>query len=186
MNDDMIVELYWARNEDAISETHKKYGKYCYQIAHKILNSNADSEECMNDTYVSAWQSMPPHRPERLSTFLGKITRNLAINRIRRDGAKKRTARVDMILDEMAEVIPDSKTISSDLDNELALKDAINRFLAQLPIQTRIIFVRRYWYLSTIKEIASLMHMSQSNVKMILLRTRNKFKEFLEKEGIEI
>lgn len=185
MEDKQIVDLYWERSEAAISETQNKYGRYCHYIAYNILHSREDAEECVNDTYIKAWNAMPPHRPQLLSAFLGKITRNTALDRYGYARAKKRSGEVALILDEMEQCIPDAKT-SGSLADELALKEAINGFLRSLSAQTRVIFVRRYWYLSTIREIASDYEMTISNVKITLLRTRNKFRDYLEKEGIEI
>lgn len=185
MEDKMIVDLYWERSEDAISETEKKYGKYCHAVAFNVLGSNLDAEECVSDTYLRAWDAMPPHRPSRLSTFLGKITRNLALNRYYHNTALKRSAPIELVLDEVAEFIP-ADTAGGTIADEIALKDAINRFLASLPKRERMIFVRRYWYISPIGEIADDFALSESNVKVILLRTRNKFKAHLENEGIQI
>lgn len=180
----MIVDLYWARSEAAISETKQKYGKYCHTIAYNILASNLDAEECVNDTYARAWDAMPPHRPEKLSAFLGKLTRNIALNRYAREGAQKRASGTTLVLDEVAEFVPAAH--GSSIADEIALKDAINSFLASLPTKARMIFVRRYWYLSPIAEIARDFGMSESNVKVTLMRTRGKFKAHLENEGIEI
>ena len=185
MEDQKIVELYWERSEAAISETQKKYGRYCHYIAYQILYSDRDAEECVHDTYIKAWNAMPPHKPQLLSVFLGKITRNTALDRYAYTKAKKRTGQVVSILDEMELCIPDQKTGGS-LADELALKEAINGFLRSLPTQTRKIFVRRYWYMSPVKEIARDFGLTVSNVKVTLLRTRNRFKEYLEQEGIEI
>lgn len=185
MEDKMIVALYWERSEDAIAETQTKYGKYCHAIAYNILHSDPDAEECVSDTYASAWDAMPPHKPERLSTFLGKLTRNHAINRYYHNRAQKRSAHTELVLDEVSEFVPDRST-SGSIADEIALKDAINRFLASLPKQTRIIFVRRYWYMSAIREIALDYNLSESKVKVTLMRTRGKFKAYLEEEGIEI
>ena len=185
MEDGRIVELYWERNEDAIAETQKQYGKYCHSIANNVLHSDEDAEECVNDTYVRAWNSMPPQRPVRLSSFLGKITRNLALDRYLFDRAKKRARSTDLILDEIEECIPDPDT-ATPLAEEIALKDAINGFLASLPKKNRMVFLRRYWYLSSVKEIAADYDMTESNVKVMLHRTRQAFKTHLEKEGIAI
>lgn len=185
MDDKKIVDLYWERSEAAIFETRKKYGRYCYYIAYNILYSEQDAEECVNDTYVNAWNSMPPHRPERLSMFLGKLTRNIACNRYIYNNAEKRCAYTEVILDEMEELIPSYEGEQS-MTDEIVLKDAINEFLRSLPRKTRIVFVRRYWYMSRIKDIARDCGMSESNVKVTLMRTREKFKAHLEKEGIEI
>ena len=182
--DESIVEMYHARNEQAIAESARKYGRYCHAIAYGILNSDPDAEECVNDTYIKAWESMPPHRPARLATFLGKLTRHLAISRYRRDHAQKRYGGHEAVLDEMQECLPDPG--AGELSEQMILKDAINGFLAALPEKQRIVFLRRYWYFCPIGDIARSMRMSESDVKVTLLRTRNKFKEHLEKEGIMI
>ncbi|MBQ7338681.1 MAG: RNA polymerase sigma factor [Clostridia bacterium] len=182
--DNAIVEMYHARDEQAIAESARKYGKYCHSIAYAILHNDEDAEECVNDTYIKAWESMPPHRPTRLSTYLGKLTRNLSISRYRRDHAKKRFDGHEAVLDEMGECVPDTEGQS--LSDQLALRDAINGFLASLPTRTRIVFLRRYWYFCSIYTIARTMGMSESDVKVTLMRTRNQFKAYLEKEGIII
>lgn len=185
MEDKKIVDLYWERSECAISETSKKYGKYCSYIAFGILLSESDTEEVVNDTYMRAWDAMPPHRPRRLSTFLGKITRNLALNRLERMKAQKRNARIDLILHEVEEFLPSGDGEES-MTNEIVLRDALNEFLASLPTRERKIFVRRYWYMSNISGIARDFGMSESNVKVTLMRTRGKLKEHLDKKGITI
>lgn len=185
MDDHQIVELYWARSEKAISETENKYGRYCYSIAYHVLYNNEDSEECVNDTWLSAWNSMPEQRPDRLMTFLGRITRNLALDRLRNDKAEKRGGgQVPLALHELEECIPDNK-MERTID-DFALADILNRFLASLNPEKRKIFMRRYWYLSPVAEIASDYGISESKVKMSLLRSRNELRVFLEKEGIQI
>ena len=183
MDDVRIVELYWARSESAVRETEIKYGKYCHSIAYAILHSEQDTEECVNDTYWKAWESMPPHRPTRLSTYLGKLTRNISINRYVYEHAKKRHAGTEMIFDEMADCIPDAATEASASD-EVVLKAAINGFLAGLKPSVRRMFVQRYWYMYSIAEIASAQHMTENAVKVSLLRVRDKFKLYLEREGV--
>ena len=185
MDDKRIVELYWERSQAAIAHTQEKYGKYCHTIAYNILYSNEDAEECVNDTYLRAWSVMPPHRPDNLSGFLGRITRNLALDKYDRRRAAKRNANVELAYEELSECIPDSAGTLSESD-AVILKDAINGFLESLPKNTRIIFMRRYWYLCSISEIAKGMSMSESNVKVSLMRTRRLFREYLEKEGIVI
>ena len=184
MDDRAIIELYNQRDENAIGETQKKYGRYCHYIAYNILQSNEDSEECVNDAYMKVWNSIPPHKPERLSSFIGKITRNTALDRYAQNRAQKRDSGVALALDELEECL----TVSAveDLSDDLALKEAINSFLGTLPKRTRVIFMRRYWYLLSVKEIADGLEMSESNVKVTLLRTREKFRKYLEKEGIVI
>lgn len=185
MEDERIVELYFERSETAISETQKKYGKYCHCIAYNILSSDLDAEECVNDTYLRAWESIPPQRPRLLKSFLGRITRNLSLDRYDRDHAIKRGGNTELVFEEIGECVPSAED-GRDMSDELALKESINRFLESLPKQTRIIFVRRYWYLSPIDNIARGLGLSVSNVKVILMRTRKKFKDYLEKEGISI
>ena len=184
MDDKKIVTLYWERSETAITETDKKYGRYCRYIAHNILHSDQDAEECVNDTYLKAWETMPPKKPELLSTYLGKITRNLAINRCIHDHADKRSACVEDILSEAEEFIPAPS--EGDISSEIHLRDVINSFVASLSQDVRVVFVRRYWYMSSVKNIATDYGMTESNVKVMLMRTRNKFKDYLEREGISI
>ncbi len=185
MDDQRIIELYFERSEEAIKETERKYGNYCFLIARNILSSREDAEECLNDTYLNAWNSIPPHRPNPLKTFLGKITRNIALNRYIRNHAKMRSGEVDILLEEVCEFIPDPASEIS-LCDEFALKQAINSFISLLPKKTRIIFVRRYWYLSPISEIARELAVSENSVKVTLHRTRLAFKAHLEKEGIDL
>ena len=184
MDDKQIVTLYWERSEDAIAQTEMKYGRYCRCIARSILNSDWDAEECVYDTYQKAWETMPPMKPEMLSAYLGKLTRHIAINRYIHDRADKRTPGIQVILDEAEEFIPDPT--GGDISDELHLRDAINSFVASLSQQVRVVFVRRYWYMSSIKDIARDYGMTESNVKVMLMRTRNRFKAYLEKEGISI
>ena len=183
MEDTRIVDLFWERSEQAIAESEKKYGRYCHYIAKNILHSDADADECVNDAYVKAWESIPPARPQRLSAYLGKIVRNIALNRYVHDHAQKRAAHTEAILAEMGDCVPDA-TPTDALSDELVLRDAINSFLGGLPEKTRRAFVRRYWYLSAVREIAEDLGWSESRVKVTLLRTRNKLKAHLEKEGI--
>jgi RNA polymerase sigma-70 factor (ECF subfamily) len=186
MEDNRIVELYWARSEKAISETDNKYGRYCYSIAYNILHSNEDSEECVNDTFLNAWNAMPDQRPSKLRAFLGRITRNLSLKRWEKYTAEKRGAgQVSLALDELKECVPATDCTEQIVD-DLVLADLLNRFLASLNVEKRRIFMRRYWYLSPIKEIAADFSLSESKVKMSLLRSRNELKLLLEKEGIEL
>lgn len=185
MEDKKIVDLYWDRSEDAIKHTQTKYGKYCHHIAFNILFSAPDAEECVNDTYMKAWEAMPPHRPERLQTFLGKLTRNIALNRYEKNRAQKRSAFTEVVFEEAAELIPNPDSIVAPSD-EAELKEAINSFLSELPEETRTVFMQRYWYFCSIRDIARMTELSENHVKVILHRTRNRFKEHLEKEGITI
>lgn len=184
MDDKKILDLYWMRSEAAISETANKYGRYCHFIAFNILRNNEDSQECVNDVYLKAWKTIPPQRPSRLSVFLGKITRNLSLNLYKKQNAEKRgNGQIPLVLDELQECIPTADSTKQAID-ELILTEILNRFLSSLPAETRKIFMRRYWYLSSVKEIAEDFHIGESKVKMLLLRSRNKLKMLLEKEGI--
>lgn len=184
MDDKRIIELYNERSETAISETAEKYGKYCYTIAYHILYNEEDSEECVNDTYLRAWEAIPPQCPNKLSAFLGKITRNLALNRYKYYVREKRGhGQTTLVLDELQECVPASNNTAQAVEEKL-LVEVLNRFLYSLPKEKRIMFVRRYWYLSSIQEIADDFGVSQSKVKMTLLRIRNKLKLVLEKEGV--
>ena len=186
MEDSRIVELFWRRDERAIEETRKKYEKYCYVIAHNILGIREDAEETVNDAYAGAWNAMPPHRPDSLSAFLGKITRRLSLKKLREKNAAKRgEGQIPAALDELEECIPDSCT-AEERGNVLELAEILNDFLAGLPVDQRRVFVCRYWYFDSIRDIASRFGFTQSKVKMMLKRTREKLSERLKKEEVYI
>ncbi len=186
MEDNRIIELYMERSEKAIEETAKKYGRYCHYISFGILGSDEDAKECVNDTYLRTWNAIPPARPNLLKTFLGKIVRNLSLNRYEKMTAEKRGGgQVPLVLSELEECIPagnDTEQIVTDL----VLKNVLNEFLKNLPQDTRRLFVRRYFYLSPIKEIAADFQMSENQVTVRLFRTREKLRVLLEKEGITL
>ncbi len=183
MDDKNIVELYFQRNEQAISETSSKYGKYCYSIAYGILTNKEDSEEIVNDTYSSAWNSIPPHCPAVLSTFLGKITRRLSIDKLRELSADKRGGgEIPLLLDELQDCISNNENIEHELDKR-HLSEIINAFVISLPAIEQKIFLCRYWYAYSIENIGKQFGFSQSKVKSMLYRTRNKLRIILEKEG---
>jgi len=184
MEDTKIIDLYWARQETAIVETDKKYGNYCRSIAMHILSNMEDTEECVNDTWMKAWDCMPPQRPDILSAFLGKITRNLSISRYRMTHAKKRgSGEVDLLLTELEECLPSSKSVEEEVEGKETAK-AIDRFLYSIEPESRNIFIRRYFYADQVKEIAERFDISESKVKSQLFRMRGRLKEHLEKEGI--
>lgn len=186
VEDKQIIDLYWARSETAISETADKYGRYCHSIAFNILHSHEDSEECVNDTFFKAWKVMPPQRPNKLSAFLGTITRNLSLNKWEQYSAEKRgLGQVPLALDELQDCIPALENVEQVVD-DLTLVELLNRFLSTLPKDRRKIFMRRYWYMCSIKEIADGYSISESKVKMSLLRSRNELKQLLEKEGFNL
>lgn len=186
MDDRQIVELYWNREEQAIKETQMKYGSYCYSIAHHILQNREDAEESVNDTYLGAWKSMPPHRPQYLSAFLGKITRNLSLKKWReRHAAKRGGGEVALTLEELKDCIPAPKTVEDEIEAR-ALAEIIDSFLRDCPAEERQIFLCRYWFFDSVKEIAGEFGCSESKVKMRLLRTREKLRERLEQEGVAL
>ena len=182
MEDKQIVDLYWARSESAITETEKKYGRYCHYIAYRILENDEDAKEVVNDTYLKTWNTVPPNRPDPLKPYVGMISRQLSLDRYEEYHAQKRGGQVMLVLDELAECIPDSNS-GADIGESIALSDALTRFLRDLPQRTRSIFVRRYFYMSSVREIAKDFSMKESNVTMHLLRTRKKLEHFLKKEG---
>lgn len=183
MDDNRIVELYWKRNEKAISETDNKYGSYLNRISYNILVNSEDAEECVNDTYHDAWNSMPPHRPSILSTFLGKITRRISIDRWRKYQAVKRGGgEITLALEELEDCISGNSDVEMEYERQ-ELLELINRFLKTLPDTERRIFICRYWYLDSISDISKQFDFSQSKVSSMLYRTRGKLREQLVKEG---
>ena len=185
MEDSQIVALFFSRSEKAISAAAEKYEKYCRSIAFGILNDDTESEECVNDVFLKAWESIPPKKPSNLSGYLAKLTRNHAINSVRcRNAVKRGSGQITLALEELEECIPDKCDVERQME-QYALTGLLNEFLASLPVDTRRIFMRRYWYLSPVKEIASDFGISESKVKMQLLRARKKLKTKLEREGFE-
>ena len=183
MEDKEIVALYWKRDERAISETSKKYGAYCYAIACNILSSPEDAEESVNDTWVGAWESMPPHKPDALSAFLGKITRRISLKRWRsRNAAKRGGGEIELALDELAESVSSGRLVEDAL-TERELPRLIDAFLDALPDVEQRVFVCRYWYLDSIADIAKRFGFTQSKIKSMLYRTRRKLRDYLRKEG---
>lgn len=179
-----IVNLFWARDERAIIEASFKYEKYCSAIARNILRNPADVEESINDTWLNAWNSMPPHRPAILQTFLGKITRFICLKKWRTLHTQKHgKGEIALVFEELAESIPDGKTLDDYIKSK-ELSQILNSFLRQLPNRERNIFVCRYWYLDSISNICKQFHFSQSRVKTMLWRTRTKLREYLIEEGI--
>ena len=184
MDDTQIVELYWARKESAIEETEAKYGSYCYSIAQNILQNQDDAEESVNDTWLDAWNSMPPHRPSVLSTFLGKLTRRISIDKWRRTTAKKRgDGQLPLVLAELEDCISDGKSIEEETERKL-LAEVIAAFEKGLPETEQEVFLCRYWYMDSVSAIATRFRFSESKVKSMLVRTREKLRVRLEKEGL--
>lgn len=185
MDDKDIIKLYLDRNEAAIEQTQSKYESYCYSISYRILCNREDSRECVNDTYIAAWDSIPPQIPTKLSLYLAAITRNISIKRLRYKRAEKRDSSKDSLLSELEECIP----VYSSPDKELeakALSQLLDRFLRELAHEERCFFVKRYWYMYTVSEIAKEYCCTESKVKMKLKRTRDKLYTLLKKEDIEL
>ena len=185
MEDEKIIDLYWNREQTAIIETEAKYGAYCHHIAWNILNNNQDSEECVNDTWLRAWNSMPTERPGILSAFLGAITRNLSLDCYRKKHAKKRgEGEVMYVFEELQDCfLNDGPEQQSEAN---ALVEALNYFLSKMEKDNRMIFVRRYWYMDSVEGIAKRYGISESKVKSSLFRSRNKLRDFLQKEGFAV
>lgn len=185
MDDAEIIGLYFRRSEAAIKESRKKYESYCRTISMNILHNREDTEECLSDTWRKAWENIPPENPECLSAYLGRIARNTAISLWRKLNSRKRKgSETDVCLEELTECIPENQGRS--FTENLELKDALNRFLQGLDEKSRKIFMKRYWYIIPVKKIAKELDMNEGAVKMSLLRTRKKLRQFLEEEDIEI
>ena len=183
MEDRQIVELYWQRDENAIRQSEEKYGHDCFRVAYRVLYDRDDAQECVNDTWLTAWQKIPPERPNILKYFLLKITRLLSINRLRVNTAEKRGGNAyDVTLNELENVLSDSTTPEQEVNAEI-LKEAIQSFLKGQKAEARKIFVRRYFFFETTKEIAEMYGISENKVSVTLNRTRNKLREYLGKEG---
>jgi RNA polymerase sigma-70 factor (ECF subfamily) len=186
VDDRQIIKLYFDRSERAITATNKKYGKYCFAVANNVLSDKRDCEECVNDTWMTAWNTIPPTVPDVLKLFLAKITRNLAINRLKNDAREKRGSReLPIAHHELSDLITDNEDTESTYDQKM-LSAAINGFIKNLRPLDCTVFVLRYFYLSSIPSIANSCRISQDNVHKILSRTRQKLKKYLESEGFSI
>ncbi len=184
MEDQKIIDLFLQRKDDAIDQTSQKYGKYCYAIAWNILSNRQDAEECVNDTWLNAWNAIPPHRPERLRPFLGKITRACAFNRCKAQRAQKRGGgELPLILEELESCLPAAPSAAEETE-AAALEDSVSRFLHTLPEQECSIFLRRYWFAEPLSEIARRYGLNLNTVKSSLHRSRGKLKRHLEREEL--
>ncbi len=186
MDDIKIVQLYWDRDEQAIPVTSEKYGNYCNSIAKNILGNCEDAEECVNDTYLNAWNSMPPHKPSILATFLGKITRNLSFNRYKHNAADKRGGgELPAVLDELSDLVSGNNDVEQEF-NAKELVKAIDTFLDTLSPEKRRIFISRYWYTDSISAIAKRYGMNNGAISMTLNRLRLKLHNYLLERGFEL
>ena len=184
MNDPGIIELYFARDEEAIKQTDIKYGKLCHRVAYNILNNNEDSEECVNDTYIGVWNAIPPTRPNNFMAFVCKITRNLSLKRLEAMSRQKRSQAILASLDELAEVLSDESIADGVSDEDIG--KLISDFLRNEKSEIRDVFIRKYYFFDSIGDIARRYDFTESKVKNMLHHTRTKLKDFLIKEGIEI
>ena len=185
MDDLKIVELYLSRSEEAIAETELKYGKLCRYVAMNILRNNEDSEECVNDTYFGAWNAIPPQKPNKFSAFISRITRNLALKKYEYVSAAKRNPEVLVSLTELEECVSGQDCVEAELENK-RIEKAISDFLWQQDIEKRTVFIRRYWYFEPIDSICKRCGFSQNKATSMLYHTRQKLRQHLESEGIEI
>lgn len=185
MDDLKIIDLYLSRSEDAIIETDLKYGKLCRYVAMNILRNNEDSEECINETYFSAWNVIPPQMPKKLSAFISRITRNLALKKYEYNSAAKRNPEVLVSLTELDECVSGSDYVETELENK-RIEKAINDFLWQQDNDKRTVFILRYWYFEPIAGICKRCGLSQSKITSMLYHTRQDLKRYLISEGIEL
>lgn len=185
MDDSAIIEMYWQRNQCAIDETNKKYGGYCFAVANNILGNKEDSDECVNDTWLRAWNVIPPKKPDIFKAFLAKITRNLSFDRYKRINAAKRGGEMRIILDELSECVSGRDTTEEALDKKI-LGESISRFLRTASDRDRGIFIRRYFYAEAVADIAESYGITPNNASAVLSRTRAGLRKHLEKEGFEL
>ena len=184
MDDNQIIELFFARDEQAIQATDGKYGKVCLHTANNLLSSREDAEECVNDTYLTAWNQIPPIRPRILPAFLCKIVRNLSLKRLEQNNALKRSPEILISFDELSYVLPDHR-IDSEMQEE-QLGWIISEFLKTEKQESRNVFLRKYWFFDSISEISQMYGYSETKVKSMLMRTRNRLRYYLKKEGIYV
>ncbi len=184
MEDQQIIDLYFDRNEQAITETNVKYGKLCHSIAYNILSNREDSEECVNDTYIGVWNAIPPTRPDNFMAFVCRIARNLSLKRLEFLKREKRSADVILSLDELSAVLPDERYAPDVSDEDVGR--LISQFLRTQKEDVRNVFIRKYYFFDSVKEIAERYSFTESKVKNMLFYTRNKVKDYLIKEGVEI
>lgn len=185
MKDSQIIDLFFERSEQAITELSNKYGKLCKSISYNIVNNDEDAEECVNDAYFGAWNRIPPDKPNPLMAYICKLVRNISLNKFDYNNAKKRNSNYTVCLDELDECVPAANSVEDEI-NTKRLTVAIENFLSELDEVSRIIFVRRYWFYDDYAQIAAGLGIKEGNVRVKLGRTRKKLKNYLEKEGFAI
>ncbi len=183
MEDSQIIDLFFERSEQAVEELDRKYGRAVRKTAANLLQNVQDAEECVNDAYLGVWNSIPPHRPESLVSYVCKISRNLAVSKLRRDTAVKRNSCFDLVLEELEDFVPSGMNVETDYEAK-ELTAAVNRFLSTLCYDDRFLFVRRYFYADSVRDIAEQMHVRDSRVSTRLFRLREKLRKNLKKEGL--
>lgn len=184
LDDERILDLYWARDDAAIGETSLKYGEKLQRLSERLMRAKEDAEECVNDTYMGAWNAIPPQWPAQFFAFLAKLCRNIACNKLDWLNAAKRRAETVSLTEELSQCLPDSAGERQRESRELA--EVLNRFLAGLPQESRVLFLRRYWFMDSVQEIAQRYGLGESKVKTSLFRTRQKLRAFLEKEDFAV
>lgn len=185
MDDSRIIELFFERSEKAISELSSKYGGVCLKIAENVLNNHQDAEECVNDTYLGVWDTIPPKKPESLLAYVCKLARNISLNRYRYNSSKKRNGIYDVCISELEECIS-SRDTAEDRWETTELSRLINEYLGTLDTTNRMLFVRRYWYLDSIETLALMSKLSAGAVRTRLSRVRDMLKKFLESRGVDV
>lgn len=183
MEDQLIIKLFFERSENAIAELSNKYEKLCKTLAYHILKNEQDAEECVNDAYLAAWNTIPPEKPNPLSAYICRITRNLSLKKYHSNTAQKRNNYYDVILEEVEECLEAKDTVESEILVQEMSKQ-INSFLGKLKEKDRVIFIRRYWFCDSVSEISGNLGVSTNYVTVHLYRTREKLKKYLKKEGL--
>ena len=184
MDDNKIIEMFWSRDTDAITAANKKYGGYCFSVANSILRCQEDSEECVNDALLSAWNAIPPQRPANLQMFLAKITRNLSFDRFKARTAQKRGGgEINLVLDELAECLAGEVDVASEYEYK-ELGGCICRFVDSLPARDSNVFLRRYFFNDSVAEISARFDLTENHVMVLLSRTRKKLRQYLQKDGL--
>ena len=185
MTDGQIVDLYWDRDESAITHSDIKYGSYCRKIAFNILSNNEDADECVNDTWLRTWENVPPQKPDSLSAFFGRIIRNLSISRYRANRAKKRYDGITILLSELEDCVPAGNLTELKAESNL-LTEMIEKWLARISKDDRVLFLRRYWFGDAVKALAKECGMTENQMAQRMLRLRKDLKSVLEQEGIDV
>lgn len=183
ISDNEIIALFFNRSQEAIKELADKYGKMCVHFSYRILKNDCDAQECVNDSYLAVWNTVPPNKPNPLKTYLMKIVRNISLTKYKSNTAQKRNSYYDTSLEELENVIFENDSVEIQAEKS-ELTEYINKFLATLPKEDRVIFLKRYWFCQSYSEIAASVNLSEKNVSVRLTRTRKKLKKYLEKEGV--